>query len=373
MIFSNAPASSHAGSSHVRRSGTSATGGTGLTRTRRSTATLLSCLFALALAGRAHAQQASAVTAEALFDDAVRLMKAGNYDAACPKLVESQRLDPGVGTLVYLGECYSRSGRTASAWVTWRDASAAARVAGQADREKMARAKADALEPTLSRLVVGAQGAAPGLEIKRDGVPVASVSWGTPIPVDPGPHEITATAPGKRTWSKTVSVDKAQRLDIVVPPLEDEPVAAPPQPAPTAVAQPAPAGAAPTSDSPPVATNAAEKGSTRRTIAASTAGVGVLAAAVGAAFGVHAASIWHGVQARCPNNTCTDSTGPDDVHAARVASGAATGLIIGGAALVAGGAVLWFTAPSQKSTRGSIHVTPVASQHGGFVVMGGAF
>jgi serine/threonine-protein kinase len=54
--------------------------------------------------GIASAQSAAdKAAAEALFDHGVRLMKQNNFAEACPKLEESDRIDPAVGTLLYLG------------------------------------------------------------------------------------------------------------------------------------------------------------------------------------------------------------------------------------------------------------------------------
>src|SRR6187431_1087071 len=112
--------------------------------------TLLTPALGLALYAGSAAAQASAsdkAAAEALFDQGVRLMKQNGFAEACPKLEESYRIDPAVGTLLYLGECYERVGKTASAWATFREAASLATNSGQPDRARVAAARAQELEP----------------------------------------------------------------------------------------------------------------------------------------------------------------------------------------------------------------------------------
>jgi hypothetical protein len=64
------------------------------------------CLLLQTLSAAGQTGASDKAAAEALFDQGVRLMKQNSFAEACPKLEESDRIDPAVGTLLYLGECY---------------------------------------------------------------------------------------------------------------------------------------------------------------------------------------------------------------------------------------------------------------------------
>src|SRR5215468_4701581 len=100
-------------------------------------------VFGVALASPAVAlADASAedrAQSEALFESAQALYKAGRYADALPKLVESNRLDPAAGTMLYIGECYAQLGKTASAWSAFQDALDFATRTGNAARADQAR------------------------------------------------------------------------------------------------------------------------------------------------------------------------------------------------------------------------------------------
>jgi len=155
----------------------------------------------------AHAQSAdNKAAAETMFREGRRLMIAGEYAEACPKFLASQNLDPGVGTLLNLGDCYAKNGQTASAWAQFIEAASEAHRLGDTRRQEAAQARATELEVRLVRLTIVVPPAADvaGLEIKRDGTRVDRALWGAALPVDPGKLVIEATAPGKKKWTVTV-------------------------------------------------------------------------------------------------------------------------------------------------------------------------
>ncbi|WP_438022340.1 hypothetical protein [Sorangium sp. So ce233] len=317
---------------------------------RRALALLstLAALTALAPAARAaeptREERAAAV---ALFDEGRALMAAGKHAEACPKFAESHGIDPGIGTLFNLSDCYERIGRTATAWIGFRDVAAASLSAGQMERERVARARAAALEPRLSRLqiVVPPEAAVAGLELTRDGVPVGRALWGTAVPLDPGEHRVAAAAPGHSPWETTIAVEKPGVVSVSVPALARAPAssAAPGTVvAPKAVAAPPPAG-------PPADAPSPQGGSIRKPIGIVGVGLGVVGLGVGTALGFMAKSTFDEATegGHCNEaGECVDQRGLDLRDDAVMKGNIGTAAFIVGAVLAAGGAILWITAPS---------------------------
>jgi hypothetical protein len=308
-----------------------------------------------AAADPADAQEA----ARALFDDARRLMHEGHFAAACPKLEAARDLYASAGVLLNLGDCYEKTGRAASAWSSFGEAVRTAADTGRADFEAEARRRKAALEPTLSRLAVRVEHERPGLEVRRDGKPIDRAARGVAVPVDAGVHQIEARAGGRLVWSVSVPVSTpGATVTLEVPDLRSPgDVALLPAPTSTVASVANPAG--PRSIEAPV--TPAPHGafwSAQRTTGAAMAGLGVLG--IGASVGLLLAA-----ESRFAGAEGTTGSPRVDQSGQAVGFGdAASFAFVVGTAMVAGGAVLWFTA-----ARGA----PTVGTNGREVLLHGAF
>lgn len=324
-------------------------------------------LFLILAHSRVCAAESStdAATARALFSEARTLVGKGEYAAACPKFEESLRLRPGTGTRFNLADCWERVGRTASAWGQFLEAAAAAKAAGQADRESVARARAAALEAKLSRLVIDVSDADAPVLVKRNGQDVGSGTWGAAVPVDPGPQRIQAESAGKQSFATELELKPGATERVVIPKL-----------AAVAAADGAPPAAqAGAMRSPPVATSLRDPAPTsdagtsggfgvQRAVGLGLAGVGLAGIGVGIVFRLKSMATNDDARKLCPTGTCTrdeieDHGGLVDDAKSQFTVGT-IGFIAGGAAL-AGGVVLFLTAPDRSSEHSALTVEPLVT------------
>jgi hypothetical protein len=155
--------------------------------------------LASADANSAHADTDAAHSrADALFTAARQLRDAGLYEDACPKFAETEAIEPGVGIMLYLADCYQHTGHSASAWAEFRKAEQLARDRND-KRAEVAKARADALEAKLTRMtLVGADhGKHPGLTVAVDGTRIRPDNLNATLPTDPGTHAVKIDEPGQ--------------------------------------------------------------------------------------------------------------------------------------------------------------------------------
>jgi hypothetical protein len=313
--------------------------------------------FGLGLSSLASAQPTTQEKALAsrLFDDASKALAAGKTDEACPKYAESERLDPELGTLLHLGECYAKQNKTASAWTSFKEANDIATQRSDPRAPKI-RERVVALEKNLANLVIVVAANEPqALEVRQDGAVVGRAGWGTAIPVDPGEHKISATAPGAKPREVKLTVpDKAQTLTVNLPPIELLPAEAQPETPPSNAATLTSSSSAQTSASADHSRSWFSEH--QRTLGLVIGGVGVVGIGVGSAFGLMAKSTYDKSDPHCNGDHC-DSTGHDFRESA-LGKATVSDVTFGvGAAALIGGAILFLTAP--KASAQSAVVTPI--------------
>jgi hypothetical protein len=280
------------------------------------------------------------IRADALFDSAKRIRDAGQFADACPLFAESSRLAPGVGVLLYLGECNQRIGRTASAWMAFESAERLARARDDR-RVEIAHARAVALVPIVSGLTIGvpAAVAAENPDVLLDGARIPRDEWNAAMAVDPGDHTVTVSVPGRGSRTIAAHVGAACR-DATVSLASPAPEA-PARPAATAVDPPA----------------ARDASASRPWIGVGLLGAGALGVAVGTTI------LLNRDQPSSPSGSSpTQDTG------SAIASGIAFAL--GGAALI-GGIALTVTRPGKTGV--GLLAAPVFTGSGGGAVVRATF
>jgi serine/threonine-protein kinase len=330
---------------------------------------------------RAEASSADKAAAEALFDRGVTLLRAKNYKEACEKLETSQRIEPAVGTLLYLGECYERLGRTASAWATFREASSLAQASGQTDRARIAGQRADKLEPDLAylALAVPAEPRPAGLLVRRGEETIKPDLYSVSIPADPGEVKIEVSAPGYETFTTTLSLSARDRRMFDVPPLKalpgnEKPVlqAAPKEPPPKAEPDGPVTGKWAATPEPPASTSSGAG----KVVGLVVAGVGLVGIGVGSYYGVRAYQRNKDAKNKyhCSGSVCQDPGGAagvavtnDALDKARVSNIA---FAAGGGLLVAG-VLIYALSPGRSES--ALLVAPALAQNGAGLTLRGGF
>lgn len=283
---------------------------------------------------------ADRAAAEALFEQGRALMEKGDYAPACEKLRASKELDPAVGTMLYLGDCYEKGNLLASAFMAFEEARAVADQRGD-KRAEIAAVRSAALKPRLLYVVVELTGERPeGLQIRANGRVLPLDMLATPAPMDEGTLTVVATAPGYESSQVQIQLVAGAKepYRALLPALRSmSATEAAPEPA----AAPAPALA-------PKDAPAREDGSGQRTTAYIVGGVGAAALLAGGVFAV---------LANGNNSDSKEQCADDDPNACSVAgkglrddalnqAAIATVLGIAGGVVLAAGVTLYVTAPS---------------------------
>lgn len=276
----------------------------------------------LAHQGTAALESGNHATAEELFRRAHELVPAPTLS------LRRARALVQLGRLVEAAEVYRRT-------VQAPLGPEAPRVFGEAVRD--AEAELAELEPTIPRLHIvldAPASVASSAELRLDGQVIPAARRGIAMPVDPGPHQITASTPGGAHARRVVDLEvgsvRSVRLTLLAPPGSWTPSAA------------QPAGAAP-----PLG----ERGASQRTLAYVSFGAGAVGLGVGVTAGLLALQRHEAVEASCPGQVCVEGTaGADDLRSFRTLRTVSTIGYVVGALGAGGGLALLLSAPEPRST-----------------------
>jgi hypothetical protein len=312
------------------------------------------------LAGAARADRTSAERADQQFKKGKKLLAEHRYAEACTAFEDSDRLDTQIGAKLNVARCYQDWGKLATAWRWYIDAEQMAIKAGD-DRSRKVRLLIDQLDPTIPRITLQLPRDAitDRVAVQLDDATIALSALGDERRVDPGPHRIDVIVDGVK-HTQPAQAERGDRVRVVL----DVPTRHKPAPAATATA---------TTDA-----ENPDPGRTRRLLGIALGGSGAVAMGIAGIVTLNAHSDYdHALTTHCMGKTnMCDDTGLTQTHSARHTANVATVVTLFGLAAVAGGAVLYFTAPHGPGTANSEHALYLAPAIGGGAagaVLGGAF
>lgn len=329
---------------------------------------LAAVTLGLALAAPRAAYAGDPAAADALFQAGKKLMGEKKYADACPKFDASYELDPTLGTLLNLADCYEKLGRVATAWSKWGEAQEKA-LREDDKRADYAKQRRDALTPRLPKVTIHVGKEVPGVDILWDGKKLSPAVFGVELPVDPIEHDLevvrddgvrldqqrvpVTAEKGKREISLDLeALDKANPRKVVP---KDLPPPPPPLPA----------------------------KNTQRLAGLVVGGFGAAALVTAGVLEAVALAKKSGADApaSCVNKFCTPG-GLEEINSARTFAEAGQWIGIGGLVAFAVGTTLLLTAPPTQPAparagrpdplRPTLWASPWAGPTGGGLVVGGS-
>lgn len=313
-------------------------------------------LIAVVLAGSTVAYADAKSEAILLFDQGLKEMKAGQFDKACNSFERSIATYSDSGTKGSLAKCYEKLGRLASSWKLWREL---ADLAPSGDLRRDAAAQAAKLEPKIGRYVIKLTRPPTDLAVTINGSPTKLTD--VPVPIDAGGVIVRAYAAGRKDWSTELAATDGNVLTIEIPELAKAEVVVHKDPEPIKIKPP-----------PPPAPS-----HTRAYVGLGLVGVGAGAIVGGVVFGLKANRAFGDAQDLCGgsvDNCIADRVGDaqEKVDDARSAGTLSTVMFVAGGAAIAGGLVLYLTAP-KATEKQQMTVRPLATPSTAGLVISGRF
>lgn len=180
--------------------------------------------------------------ARADFQRALELKSAGDFTGALKLLREVGQVKMTPQVRYHIATCEEGLGKLVAALGGYELALSQSENMPESFLTEVQAAVAS-LRARIPRIVIVRGAGADAAAIRLDDVALGGASIGVEIPIDPGPHAVTASAPGYEKYARTVSLTEAENQTITVelvalPDEEPTPLA----PAPVAPVAPPPSG-----------------------------------------------------------------------------------------------------------------------------------
>ena len=302
--------------------------------------------------------EADLAAARRLFAEGLTDEQAGRHAAALEKFTRVQAVRDTQAVRYRIATCLEALGRLRAALEAYTATSVAASTdAESASIARASREKVEALGRRVARLIVTLPSPTPAdALVKVDDEPIAANAIGTPIVVNPGAHEITASASNAAPFRAQITLAEGAQSTVQAALAARQPPAPepPPRPASVVTLAPPPPPIVPTSQgesepSPPPS----RSGRTATGVVFLTAG-GVLLAGASAVLLVRHSDI-QTLEAQCPNGVCPVSQ-ESSIEATRnraLVEGP-VGVGVGAAGLVAAGIGVYFLASAPSASHAAL-------------------
>lgn len=307
---------------------------------------LLVPITAHADVGSAPPTEEQVEAARALYHDARELRRQGRLHEAVAKALQALGVAATPVTALEAAELLVESGRLVEARETARTVAQMPVSPRESDKGRDARqasaALAAQLDMRIPKIAVAERPA--GVTLSLDGKTLAPTDPTAWLGVDPGPHALVVRVDDRPCTTINLFMSEGEERTLE---LRDAASACRPEPPrPDASRTPsAPPAPPPVAPAPPPPPPAPVSESAWKWVGVATVGAGVVAVVAGGVLALHAKSDYDAVGDECPARGCNAAGYDARIEAIRQA-GVATGVIVAGMMVAAGGVALWWLAPS---------------------------
>ena len=187
------------------------------------------CWLMIANQSLADATSDAETSAKALDTQAVHLRNSGKLPAEyCPKFYASEGLSPNIRRKFEVATCLTDARKMASAFAKYKEALQLAEAARRANPNDVtantqydtAVRRMNEVEPELSNLLVKVTETVPGLVVMRGQEVLVEATFGIGLPLDPGTYDVTAKAPGYKSFATQVTITAPGTQIVTIPNLQ---------------------------------------------------------------------------------------------------------------------------------------------------------